>query len=165
MSIPLEEVLSGGEKTISLGRGASAEKVSVKIPPGIESGKKLRVKGKGQPSPMGGQPGDLMLLVKVEPHSTFTREGSDLVVECEVPYSSAVMGSQIEVPTLDGKRFKVKVPTGCHAKSKLRLKGQGLPTKPGGPRGDLYAKIMVEVPKELTPEQQELVEKLAESGL
>ncbi len=165
LSIPLEEVLQGGEKTISLGRGSSAEKVSVKIPAGIESGKKLRVQGKGQPSPMGGPPGDLMLHIKVLQHDTFTREGNDLIVERQIPYSAAVLGTEVDVPTLDGKRLKVKVPAGSHSKAKLRLRGQGLPSKPGGSRGDLYAKILVEVPKTLSPEQQELVEKLAKSGL
>ena len=165
LPITLLDVLTGTEKTISLGRGATAEKVSVRIPAGIETGKKLRVSGKGSPSPMGGPPGDLYLLIRVEPHPTFTREGADLSMDLQIPYSSAVFGAEVEVPTLDGKQLKVKVPPGCQPQAKLRLRKQGLPESPGGARGDLLVKIVVAVPKTLSEEQRELVNSLKESGL
>ncbi|MDG4476135.1 DnaJ C-terminal domain-containing protein [Thiovibrio frasassiensis] len=165
LPITLLDVLTGTEKTISLGRGAAAEKVSVRIPAGIETGKKLRVSGKGSPSPMGGPPGDLYLLIRVEPHPTFTREGADLSMDLQIPYSSAVFGAEVEVPTLDGKQLKVKVPPGCQPQAKLRLRKQGLPESPGGARGDLLVKIVVAVPKTLSEEQRELVNSLKESGL
>lgn len=165
LSITLEEVLTGSEKTISLGRGAGAEKVNVKIPAGIETGKKLRVSGKGSPSPMGGPPGDLYLRINVQSHPVFTREGSNLIIEHQIPFSAAVLGAQIEVPTLDGKHLKVKVPAGVQPTAKLRLKGQGLPAGPGRARGDLFAKILVAVPKHPTDDQKDLVHKLKESGL
>jgi curved DNA-binding protein len=165
LPITLSEVLTGAEKTISLGRGAAAEKVSVKIPAGIETGKKLRVSGKGSPSPMGGPPGDLYLLIKVEPHQTYTREGSHLTMNLQIPYSSAVFGGEVEVPTLEGKQLKVKVPPGCQPLAKLRLRKHGLPDGPGGERGDLLVKIVVAVPKDLSEEQQDLVKKLKETGL
>jgi curved DNA-binding protein len=165
LPITLHEVLTGAEKTISLGRGATAEKVSVKIPAGIETGKKLRVSGKGSPSPMGGPPGDLYLLIKVEPHPIFTREGAHLTMDLQIPYSSAVFGGEVEVPTLEGKQLKVKVPPGCQPQAKLRLRKHGLPDSPGGERGDLLVKIVVAVPKDLSEEQQDLVKKLKETGL
>ena len=165
LPITLNEALTGAEKTISLGRGGAAERVSVKIPPGIETGKKLRVSGKGSPSPMGGPPGDLYLLIKVEPHPVFSREGAHLSMDLQIPYSSAVFGAEVEVPTLDGKQLKVKVPPGCQPQAKLRLRKQGLPEGRGGERGDLLVKIVVAVPKELSEEQQALVEKLKETGL
>ncbi|MFA7346684.1 MAG: DnaJ C-terminal domain-containing protein [Desulfurivibrionaceae bacterium] len=165
LPITLHEVLTGAEKTISLGRGAAAEKVSVKIPVGIETGKKLRVSGKGSPSPMGGPPGDLYLLIKVEPHPIFTREGAHLTMDLQIPYSSAVFGGEVEVPTLEGKQLKVKVPPGCQPQAKLRLRKHGLPDSPGGERGDLLVKIVVAVPKDLSEEQQDLVKKLKETGL
>jgi len=165
LPITLSEVLTGAEKTISLGRGAAAEKVSVKIPAGIETGKKLRVSGKGSPSPMGGPPGDLYLLIKVEPHQTYAREGSHLTMNLQIPYSSAVFGGEVEVPTLEGKQLKVKVPPGCQPLAKLRLRKHGLPDGPGGERGDLLVKIVVAVPKDLSEEQQDLVKKLKETGL
>lgn len=165
LPITLSEVLSGAEKTISLGRGAAAEKVSVKIPAGIETGKKLRISGKGSPSPMGGPSGDLYLLIRVEPHPTFTREGSHLTMDLQIPYSSAVFGAEVAVPTLEGKQLKVKVPPGCQPQAKLRLRKHGLPDSPGGARGDLLVKILVAVPKDLSEEQKDLLEKLKESGL
>lgn len=165
LPITLDEVLRGAEKTISLGRGSAAEKVSVKIPAGIESGKKLRISGKGSPSPMGGPPGDLFLLIRVEPHQTFTREGSHLSMDLQIPYSAAVLGAEVGVPTLEGKQLKVKVPAGCQPQAKLRLRKHGLPDSPGGERGDLLVKILVAVPKSLSDEQRELVQKLKECGL
>jgi curved DNA-binding protein len=165
LPITLAEVLKGAEKTISLGRGSAAEKVSVKIPPGIESGKKLRISGKGSPSPMGGPPGDLFLLIRVEPHPTFTREGSHLTMDLQIPYSAAVLGAEVAVPTLEGKQLKVKVPAGCQPQAKLRLRKHGLPDSQGGARGDLLVKILVAVPKDLSDEQRELVEKLKEYSL
>jgi len=165
LPITLNEVLTGIEKTISLGRGSAAEKVSVKIPAGIESGKKLRISGKGSPSPMGGQPGDLYLLIRVEPHPTFSRDGSHLSMDLQIPYSSAVFGAEVDVPTLEGKQLKVKVPAGCQPQAKLRLRKHGLPESPGGARGDLLVKILVAVPKALSEEQKERVDRLKESGL
>jgi curved DNA-binding protein len=163
LSISLDEVLNGAEKTISLGRGG--ERVTVKIPAGIESGKKLRVAGKGSSSPMGGQAGDLYLLIKVEPHPLFEREGNNLVIEKEIPFSSAVLGTEIDVPTLNGKQFKVKVPAGIQPQSKLRLKGHGLPAGPHGPLGDILVKIAVGIPKKLNKTQKKLLGELAEAGL
>ena len=165
LNIPLTEVLNGAEKTISLGRGASADKVSVKIPPGIESGKKLRVAGKGQASPQGGAPGDLFLLINVLPDATFSREGNDLVCEKLIPYSAGVLGDTIAVPTLEGKTLNVKVPAGIQPQAKLRLKGHGLPAGPLGPRGDLLVRFIAEVPQELTAEQKALIEQLKKVGL
>ncbi|MCJ7604284.1 MAG: DnaJ domain-containing protein [Desulfobulbaceae bacterium] len=163
LSISLDEVLNGAEKTISLGRGG--DKVTVKIPAGIENGKKLRVAGKGSPSPMGGQPGDLYLLIKVEPHPVFEREDNNLVFEKAISFSSAVLGTEIDVPTLNGKQFKVKVPAGIQPQSKLRLKGHGLPAGPHGPHGDILVKITVEVPKKVDKAQKKLLNELAEAGL
>ncbi|MFU8818513.1 MAG: DnaJ C-terminal domain-containing protein [Desulfurivibrio sp.] len=165
LPITLEEVLQGGEKTIALGHGAQADKVAVKIPAGIESGKKLRLSGRGAPSPMAGPPGDLLLQIRVQPHPLFSREGSNLVVEKEVALSGAMLGAKLAVPTLEGRQLKVKVPPGIQPGSRLRLKGHGLPSGPRGPRGDLLVKINLAVPKELSPEQRELAEQLAAAGL
>jgi len=162
LPITLEEVLHGTEKTISLGHG---DKVSVKVPAGIGSGKKLRLSGKGSPSPTGGPPGDLYLTITVLPHHLFTREGNNLVVEAETSYSGLALGTEVAVPTLDGRHLKVKVPAGSQPDAKLRLKGQGLPTGAKGPRGDLLARLAVSVPKTLTSEQEELLRKLATAGL
>ncbi|MDW7771908.1 MAG: DnaJ C-terminal domain-containing protein [Desulfobulbaceae bacterium] len=165
LSISLEEVLHGAEKTISLRRNGTNENVTVKIPKGIESCKRLRLNGKGAPSNSGGPPGDLYLKVNIAPHPDFTREGDDLILEKRIPFSNACLGTEIEITSLDGKRFKVKVPAGVQQESKLRIKGYGLPSGPIGERGDLYVKIAVKIPQNLSPEQQGVIGKLAEAGL
>ena len=165
LSISLEDVLNGAEKTISLRHNGNPQNVSVKIPKGIESGKRLRLSGKGSPSPNGGPAGDLYLKVNVEPHSDFKRQGDDLVVEKRLPYSMACLGTEIEITSLEGKRFKVRVPAGVQQESKLRIKGYGLPSGPIGSRGDILVKIAVRIPQELSAEQQGIVSKLAEAGL
>ncbi len=165
LAITLPEVLHGGEKTIALGRGPAGDRVSVKIPAGIESGKKLRIPGRGGPSPLGGPPGDLYLLINVQPHPDFAREGNDLIHEQPITFSAAALGGTIAVPTLEGKTLNVKVPPGIQPQSKLRLKGHGLPSGPHGHRGDLLVRFVSQVPAQLTPEQQELIERLKSLGL
>ena len=165
LSITLAEVMTGSEKTIALGRGASADKVSVKIPPGIESGKKLRVAGKGFASPQGGPAGDLYLLINVLPDPNFSRDGNDLICEKLIPFSAATLGETVAVPTLEGRTLNVKVPPGIQPQAKLRLKGHGLPSGPLGPRGDLLVRFMVGVPATVTPAQKKLIEELQALGL
>lgn len=165
LSVTLAEVMTGSEKTIALGRGSAADKVSVKIPAGIESGKKLRVAGKGGPSPQGGPSGDLYLLINVLPDPNFSRDGNDLIIEKLIPFSSAALGDTIAVPTLEGKTMKIKVPHGIQPQAKLRLKGHGLPSGPLGPRGDLLVRFLAEIPTKLTTIQKELIEQLQTEGL
>jgi curved DNA-binding protein len=166
LPVTLEEVLHGAGKLIALGsRGSADEKVSVKIPAGIETGKKLRMAGKGQPSPAGGQPGDLFLLIKVLPHALFIREGDDLIVDRKVPFTTLALGGKADVPTLEGKTLSVKIPACTQTNARLRLKGHGLPHGPKGPRGDLFVRLNAEIPKSLTKEQKKLLSELQEKGL
>ncbi|MDR9502053.1 MAG: J domain-containing protein [Desulfurivibrionaceae bacterium] len=161
--VTLEEVVSGTERTISLAH--LNDKVSVKIPPGIESGKRLRVTGKGAPSPMGGPAGDLFLKINVQPHTLFKQDGATLIHEKKIPFSQAALGTKVTIPTLEGKELSVKIPAGMQSGGKLRLKGKGLPQGPKGPRGDLMVKIDIEVPKELSAEQEKLLQELQKTGL
>ncbi|MCF6291431.1 MAG: DnaJ domain-containing protein [Desulfobacterales bacterium] len=166
LTVTLNEVLTGAEKTISLRREGRLENVSVKVPAGIGAGKKLRLSGKGAPSPMGGPPGDLFLVIRIQPHPVFTRHGKDLVVERKIPYSAACLGTEVTVRNLLGKELRVKVPAGIQPQAKLRLKGHGLPSGPkGSSRGDILVQIGIEVPRKLTAEQKRLIGKLAETGL
>ena len=165
LNVTLEDVLQGAEKTIGLRQGGQTQNVSVKVPKGIENGKRLRLSGKGAPSPSGGPAGDLYLKVQVVEHPVFQRVEDDLVVEHRIPFSEACMGTTIEVATLDGKKFNVKVPAGVQQEAKLRIKGHGLPAGPIGHRGDLLVKIAVRIPKTLTPEQEEAVKALTTVGL
>ncbi|HBI14122.1 MAG TPA: integrase [Desulfobulbaceae bacterium] len=165
LSISLEDVMQGTEKTISLRHNGTPQNVSVKIPKGMESGKRLRLSGKGAPSPSGGPAGDLFLKITVDSHPQFQRDGDDLIIDKRIPFSMACLGTEIEVISLEGKRFKVKVPPGVQQDARLRIKGYGLPSGPIGERGDIYVRIGVQIPQALSPEQQGIIDKLAEAGL
>jgi curved DNA-binding protein len=165
ISVSLEDVALGSEKRISFRWGDRVESLSVKIPKGIEDGKKLRIPGKGQESPFGGPRGDLYLRVKILEHPVFQRQGRDLIVDREIPFSHAVLGTTVEIPTLEGKTLRVKIPPGTDGQARIRVRGHGLPSLKGGGKGDLYVKVRIRVPKQLTPAQRELVEKLRDVGL
>ena len=165
LSVSLEDVFNGADKQITLRTNGKSENVSVKIPKGIEAGKKLRLKGKGAQAPSGGIAGDLYLKVQLEPHRLFERSGDDLIYSKKISFSDACLGAKVEVESLDGKKFMVNVPSGTNGDSRLRIKGQGLPSGPIGERGDLFVKIHVEVPKQLSDEQKALIESLKEAGL
>ncbi len=166
LPLTLEEILSGTTKTIALQReDGRQDKISVKIPKGMAPGKKLRLAGKGKPGHFGGPGGDLYIQVKALPHSVFTVEEHDLIIEREIKLTEAVLGTKIEVPTLDEKHLSLKIPPGTHSQTKMRLKGYGLPFMGKNKRGDQYVRILVKTPKRLTKKQKELVQELAVSGL
>jgi curved DNA-binding protein len=163
--LQLREVVTGAQKTITLQQGAQIEKVSVTIPKGMVTGKKLRLSGKGNPSPYGGPPGDLFIKAKVLPDSIYSLEGHDLTISRQIKLTEAILGTSISIPTLEGKEFNLKVPPGTNHKTKMRLPGQGLPKMKGGEHGDLYVQILVSMPKTLTLAQRELMEKMMAAGL
>lgn len=165
ITVTLEEVLNGAERTITLRKNGNSHNVSVKIPKGIEEGKKLRLQGKGGGSKNGGSPGDLYLKVAIASNDSFSRNGDDLVVQKLISFSEACFGTKIEVETLEGKKFMVNVSPGTVHDSRLRIRGYGLPIGPLGERGDLYVRIGVMVPKELTDDQIKVIEQLQASGL
>jgi curved DNA-binding protein len=165
MAVSLNEILTGAEKKISLRKEGKVESVSVKVPKGIKGGQKLRLAGKGSPSPYGGPPGDLFLIINEQSHPVFTRDGNNLIIEQKIPFSQACLGSEVSVKSLEGKELKVKVPAGVQQQAKLRLKGHGLPSGPKGGRGDIHVKIAIDIPKKLTDEQKKLIKELSEKGL
>ncbi len=165
LSVTLDDVMHGAEKNITLRTNGTPQNVTVKIPKGIEAGKKLRLKGKGSPSPQGGAPGDMYLKVEVSKHDRFVRDGDDLICEKRLSFSDACLGTKVEVETLEGKKFMVTVPSGVQQDARLRIKGHGLPSGPLGSRGDIYVKLGVNVPEQLSPEQEKLVLSLQETGL
>ena len=167
LNITLDDVLHGAEKTVTLRQpNGEQQSIAVKVPKGIEHGKRLRLSGRGAPSPNGGPPGDLYLKICITPHARFHREEDDLVLEERVSFSQACLGASIEVETLEGKKFNVRVPAGIQQDARLRIKGYGLPAGPiGDERGDLLVRVAVTVPKTLSPEQEALVQSLAASGL
>jgi len=164
LSISLEEAAMGGEKKISYRKDGKIQEVSVRIPKGINTGKKLRLAGKGMQGKKGGPPGDLYLQISVRAHPIFTREGDDLIVEKEISFSEAVFGTTIEVPTLEGKK-RVKVPAGTQSHTKMRLKGLGIPYFQREGRGDEYVKVILRVPQRVTEKGRKLIEELAREGV
>ncbi len=164
LTLSLEEAAAGGEKRISYRKNGKTEDISVKIPRGIPSGKKLRLAGKGMSGKNGGPAGDLYLQISVADHPTFKREGDDLTVEKEVTFSEAVLGTTIDVPTLEGMK-KVKIPPGTQSHTKLRLRGLGISRFQGEGKGDEFVKVMIKVPKKLSEKSRKLVEELAKDGI
>lgn len=167
LSITLEESVSGVEKKLSLQQNHEIHEISVKIPPGISTGKKLRLSGKGYAGTQGGLAGDLYLNVTVLPHPIFAREGNDLSIEKTVSFTQAVLGGSIEVPTIDGTSKRIKVPAGTQNGTKIRMKGYGVPGLKGSDsaKGDQFVKISVEVPRKITDSQLQLIQQLADSGI
>ena len=161
LEIPFMDAVKGAEKRITFSTQHGVEEVSVKIPKGITTGKKLRLQGKGNRNPYTGQAGDLYVTIKVGDHPAFKREGSDLHVKATVKLTDALLGTSIEVPTLDGPK-RVKLPGGV---KKLRLKGLGTPAAEKGTVGDLYVEVNVELPRRLTEKQKGLIEALQKEGL
>jgi curved DNA-binding protein len=164
ISIPFRLAVQGGERRIDYRSDSKVEQIKVKIPPGIEQGAKLRVTGKGGANPAGGPAGDLFLQIDIEPDPVFSREGKDLLVRAEIPFSGICLGTTIEVPTLTTPK-RVKVPAGMQPGQKIRLRGFGVAASGNQQAGDLYAIIEVAVPKNLSAEQKELLKKLKEVRL
>lgn len=129
-------------------QGPSGKPINVKIPAGVADGQRIKLRGKGQPSPNGGEPGDLVLTVSVKPHPVFTRDGLDLRIAVPVTFAEAALGATIEVPTLSGERVKVKVPPGTPSGRILRVRERGVRTAKG--LGDLLVELEIAVPTRLS---------------
>lgn len=163
IQVTFRDAYDGGEKRIAFMREGVREELSVRIPAGIESGAKLRVAGRGAAGRMGGPPGDLFLTVTVGADPLFQREGADIVLSHEVRFSEAALGGSIEVPTMEGTK-RIKIPAGIQPGTKVRLKGLGFPHGGKQARGDMYVRIVVQVPEHLNARQRELIEELALNG-
>jgi curved DNA-binding protein len=165
LSISLEESVLGADKKISFQLENRIEDISVKIPPGISSGKKLRLPGKGLSGYNGGPSGDLYLNINVLPHPIYSRDGNDLYIEKTIKFTQAALGTTIDVPTLDGSTKRLKLSPGTQNNTKIRMKGYGVPGMKGTPKGDQFVKINIEVPKKLSDEQIKLIQQLADDGI
>jgi molecular chaperone DnaJ len=152
------------EKPCSRCRGEGREnknaKVKVRIPPGVDTGSRLRSVGNGEAGLSGGQPGDLYIVLTVKDHEIFERQGQDLFCEIPIKFTLAVLGGSIEVPTLFGKG-SLKIPTGTQSGTTFRLRNKGMPSLRGGSQGDQLVRVHVEVPKKLTDEQRTILEEFA----
>ncbi|MDX1932811.1 MAG: J domain-containing protein [Capsulimonadales bacterium] len=172
LTITLEEAFHGGTRSISLdipgGRydmrtGAqevTSRRVEVKIPAGVAEGQKIRLAGQGAPGASGS--GDVYLTVQIAPHTQFERKGDDLYTDVPVPYTTAILGGEIKVPTVKGTRLTMTVPPGTQSGQAFRLGGQGMPRLKTGGSGDLYARIKITVPKQVSEREKELIRELAQ---
>jgi molecular chaperone DnaJ len=140
------------------GRVRKDRALNVSIPPGVETGTRIRLAGEGEAGARGGPPGDLYIFIEVADHEIFAREGVHLHCRIPVPMTTAALGGEIEAPLLDGGRTRVKVPSGVQSGKQLRLRGKGMPVlQRGGQQGDLYIELVVETPVNLTPRQKDLL--------
>jgi molecular chaperone DnaJ len=142
------------------GSVARERKITVKIPPGIATGQQLRLQEEGEAGAAGGPPGHLFVVVHVQEHEFFRRDGNNLFCEVPVNFTTVALGGEIQAPTLDGSET-VKVPAGTQTGTTLRLRGKGMPDVNGRGRGDLFATIQVQTPTKLTKDQKRLLEQLA----
>ena len=134
--------------------------LTVKVPPGVDTGTRLKLTGEGEPGERGGPPGDLYVVVHVQEHPIFIREDTEVICEVPISFTQAALGSTIEVPTLDGK-VKMKIPSGTQSGKVFRLRGKGIPHLNGYQRGDQHVRVTVEVPEKLSKKQRELLEQFA----
>ncbi|GAB4258804.1 MAG: molecular chaperone DnaJ [Methylomicrobium sp.] len=144
------------------GRVQDTKTLSVKVPPGVDTGDRIRLSGEGEAGKGGGPSGDLYVQVHVKDHPIFTRDGANLYCEVPISFPTACLGGELEVPTLDG-RVKLKIPPETQTGKLFRLRGKGVKPVRGGAVGDLLCRVQIETPVHLTKEQKDLVEKLGES--
>jgi DnaJ-class molecular chaperone len=163
VEITLEEAFSGTQRTFSIRdlQSGDTRTVEIKIPAGATEGLRVRVAGKGDPGIAGAPAGDLYLIVNIKPHPLFEREGDDLRVKVSTPLYTAVLGGEVMVPTPKGSQLALKVPPETPNGQRIRLAGQGMPRLNDSARGDLYAEINVQVPRNLSSREKELFAELA----
>jgi len=148
LPVSIEEAHNGGEKQVTYQGPAGPKEIKVRIPAGIAEGQRLRIPGRGEPAHGGGAAGDLYFTVRIEDHPLYLREGTDLILHREVPFTLVALGGMLEVPTLDGVK-KVKIAAGTQPQTRIRLGGHGMAGR-GGRRGDFYLIVVPRVPVKLT---------------
>ena len=144
------------------GKKQASKRLSVTIPKGVDDGTRIRLAGKGEAGSRGGSSGDLYLFINVYSHELFKRSDENLFFECPISIADAALGTSMEIPTIDGGKAKIKIPSGTQSGKQFRLKGKGMPYMRGSGTGDLYVQVNTEVPVSLNKEQKELLEKFRE---
>jgi len=166
VDITLEEAYQGTTRTVSIDQanGNQPKRLELKIPAGVKDGARVRFAGQGQPGANGGEPGDLYLVVTVRPNANFERHDDDLATEVPVLLSTAVLGGEVEIPTIKGTKLALKIPAETQNGRIFRLAGQGMPKLGTKTFGDLLAKVDVVLPTKLTAREKELFEELKKLG-
>ena len=162
ITVPFIVAVDGGEHSINVQNGSKNERLTVKVPGGIEDGQSIRLTGQGSPGSGGAPAGDLLVTIRIAPHPWFRREGQNLLVEVPLTPVEAVLGAKIDVPTLSEGTVVLSVPPGTSSGSKLRLRGKGVSNHKSGDRGDQFVVLKIVVPKNLPEEARELYQRLAE---
>lgn len=167
LNISFEESALGTEKTISFIRHRNnreeTARLAVKVPAGVKQGQRLKLTGEGDGAPQQGPSGDLYVIINVQDHPLFKREEDDVLLDVPVSYTDAILGGEVEVPTLTG-RVALKIPAGTHTGQTFRLKGKGFPKSGGFGSGDMRIRVMIDTPSHLSAKQKELVQELAKSA-
>jgi len=147
------------------GRMGGEERLKIFIPAGVDTNQVIKVEGRGEAGKRGGKPGDLYVRVFVKDHPIFKRKGDDLYISMPISFSQAVLGAEIEIPSLEGAKLLLKVPAGTESGKILRISGKGILHFSGYGRGNMYVELIIKTPKKLTKKQKELLEKLKEEGI
>ncbi len=146
------------------GKVQKEKTLQVKIPKGVEEGTRIRLSGEGEAGARGAPPGDLYIFLTIKPHPIFKRDAEMLFCQVPIPMTTATLGGNLEVPTIEGKRARMKIPAGTQSGRQFRLKGKGMPELNGGYVGDMIIETQVETPVNLTKRQKELMQEFAEEG-
>jgi curved DNA-binding protein len=162
ITVPFSVAAEGGEHELTLQHGHRSERITVRIPAGVDHGQTIRLAGQGNPGTGGAPGGDLLVTVQVAPHPWFRREGSNLLVDVPVSPSEAALGAKIDVPTLSEGQMVLNIPAGTSSGARLRLRGKGLRNPKTGERGDQFVILKIAVPKDLSDEAKSLYRQLAE---
>ena len=158
--IPFQVAVEGGQHELQIDGGGRKERLSVRIPPGVNTGSVIRLAGQGHPGQNGGPNGHLLVTVNVAPHPWFRRDGNNVLLDAPITPSEAALGARIEVPTLTEGRIVVTVPPATSSGARLRVKGQGISDPKTGKRGDQIVVIRIRVPSRLSDQERELLERL-----
>jgi DnaJ-class molecular chaperone len=162
VEIPFQIAVDGGEYDLNLDRGGKPERLSVKVPAGVDTGSVVRLAGQGHPGANGGPAGDLLVRLRVAPHPWFRREGNNLLLDLPVTVTEAALGSKVEVPTLSEGNVVVTIPPGTSSGAKLRLRGKGVVDRSSKERGDQFVVVKIVVPKKPGERARELLTELAQ---
>lgn len=145
------------------GRVDKAQALKVEIPPGVDTGTRIRLTGKGEAGPRGAPPGDLYIFLHVKPHNVFERDGTSLITRVPISFTKAALGGCVEIPDLDGSTNTIDIPAGIQSGKQLRKRGSGMPVLQGRGRGDLIVEVIVETPTKLSKEQRAILEQFRET--
>ena len=165
VEITLEDVLNGKDFTAEVSIPGKNKMINIQIPPGIENGQQIRYEGMGDDSIPGLKPGDLLVNVVVREHHRYKREGSSLIIDQEVSVWDALLGASIEIHTLDRKTLSMRLPPGTQPDTVMSCKGEGLPNMRNRQRGNLLIRIKVAIPKNLTPEQIDVINQIKQGNI